>query len=269
MSLTGSLNLLPQGGGAAPLGVAVAALRMPTLDARLDWAAENGFAGVELLATGEPWGVHTPGVTKDERARLRDKVARFARVAVMAPHQATWDVTLVSPSSAIRRASVSEIWSVCRFADAIGGAVVLVRSGTPPAGVPAAQALSHLAECLTTLDRMAGDHNARIGLLTADLLADPSLLGSLSGLTLPNTGVALDLTVVRPDDPRVAPLLARCSDGVVHVRVSGLDAPTRLTAPAAGMVCLAFNGGPSGTAPSPDEIARRRAEWSRYVVPRA
>jgi len=263
--LPSSLSLLPQDG--APLGIAVAALKMPTLEARLDWAAENGFTGVELLATGEPWGVHTPGVTKEERARLREHVTRFARVAVMAPHQATWDVTLVSPSAAIRRASVSEIWSVCRFADAIGGAVVLVRSGMPPAGVPPAQAQAHLIECLTTLDRMAGDHNARIGLLNADLLADLSAFAALSGLSLPNTGIALDLTTVRPDDAQVTALLSRPAGNVLHLRIPGLDVPTRLAAPAAGMVCLAFEG--TASPPSPEEIVRRRAEWARYIVPRA
>jgi len=251
---------------AAPvIGVALAALKMPTLDARLAWAAAHGFQGVELLATGEPWGVHTPGVTKDERERLKVHLEPFSHIAVLAPHQATWDVTLVSPSAAIRRASVSEIWSVLRFVQALGGGVVVVRTGTPPAGVSEDRVAAHLAECLSTLDRMAGDHNARVALLNADVLARLSTFRSIAAVPLTNVGVALDLGAARAAGETPAAIdafLAEFGPRVQHLRVPGLESARRLPACPEAMTCLAFEG--VADAPSPDEIARRREEWARY-----
>jgi sugar phosphate isomerase/epimerase len=259
------MSLVPQQPGPA-LGVAVAALKMPTLEERLAWAAAQGFTGVELLATGEPWGVHTPGVTKDERERLKGHLGPFSRIAVLAPHQATWDVTLVSPSAAIRRASVSEIWSVFRFVQALGGGVVVVRTVTPPAGVSEERVAAHLAECLSTLDRMAGDHNARVALLNADVLARFSTFRSMGAVPLPHTGVALDLAAARAAGETPAAIdafLAEFAPRVLHLRVPGLEPPTRLPSCPDAMTCLAFDE--AAAPPSPDEIARQREEWARYL----
>lgn len=175
------------------LGVSMASLRLPTLDERIGWAREQGFDAAELLATGEPWGVHAPSVSREDRDFLRVCLEGFAGVSVQAPHQATFDVTLVSPSASIRRASVTEIWSVCRFVEAVGGGAVLVRCGMPPGGVSEDRMRAYLSECLTTLDRMAGDHNAVIAILNRDYFASLENFRGLDSLALKHTGIALDL----------------------------------------------------------------------------
>ena len=124
-----SLNLVPQPinrSAAAPrttpvIGVRTAGLiaALPSLAERLAWARENGFGGVEIAATGRPRDLYAPSVGREERARLKEEMAGFAAVAVEAPRQETFDVSLVSPSASIRRASVTEIWSCLRLVEAL------------------------------------------------------------------------------------------------------------------------------------------------------
>lgn len=175
------------------LGVSLASLRQPSWEDRAAWAQAEGFDAVELSATGEPWSLHAPLVSADEREYLRDKLRDFRGVSVAAPHQATFDVTLVSPSSAIRRASISEIWSVCRFVGALGGGIVLIRTGTSPFGISEEHQREFISESLVTLDRMAGDHNALIGLSDFDYFTHWENFAGLRALNLRHTGFVLDL----------------------------------------------------------------------------
>jgi len=239
-----SLNLVPQPencpAAALPRTVPVIGVRtaglvaaLPSLPERLAWARENGFEGVEIAATGRPRDLYAPSVSREERARLRGEVAGFAAVAVQAPHQETYDVSLVSPSASIRRASVTEIWSCLRFAEALGGGTVVVRTGNAPAGVDADRQQAFVAECLTTLDRMAGDHNARIAVALADYFGpagggevrDGRLDLLLRHLALPHTGIALDATSFA-DAPatNVSALARRAGAKLAHVR-AGDPAP--------------------------------------------
>lgn len=193
------INFLPARGDDPTLTVSLEEIRFVPggIEERIAWVKEAGFGGVELLATGEAAsGIHAPSVDAEDRARLRD-VLNGLNLVVQAPHQQTWDVTLVSPSAAIRRASLSELWAVCRFAGAVGGVsaprppLVLVRTGTPPLGMGQTRVLEFLRESLMALDRMAGDHNARIGLTSRDVLENPHEWEfALEGLQ--NTGIAFD-----------------------------------------------------------------------------
>lgn len=260
------------------LGVALDALPMPTLDERLDWATAHGFVGVELSATGAPPPhVHAPTVSTSERLRLRDRLAAggFESLAVRAPHQQTFDLSLVSPSAAIRRASVSEIWSVCRLVEALGGersspaGTVLVRTGNAPLGVGDAEQYGFLAECLQTLDRMAGDHNVVIGLLNHDLFARPHDYDRLDALRLRHTGIALDLAALPQGAGGLAAFLRergapRLVHRLVHLRVESddPDVGSALLARSgyAGMVCLA-----DADAAPPTALIARFAAWSRAL----
>ena len=252
--------------GRRALGVSLSALKMPTLPERIAWAKNVGFTGIELLATGEPWGLHAPGVRREERERLREALAPFAALAVQAPYKETFDVTLASPSAAIRRASVSEIWSVCRFVDALGGGVVLVRAGSPPPGVAEDQERQFVAECLTTLDRMAGSHNARIAITNHDLFARVDNFRLLDLLSLRHTGISLEIGGTTDLSAFLQQNVAR----IFHVRAPaapGVDesiaAPLRTTE-FRGMVCLTGGQPPRGKsqrAASPEQVLQARRVW--------
>jgi len=261
--------------GAGPtLGIATASLAaLPSLAERIAWAREHGFDGIEIAATGRPRDLYAPSVTKTERIRLCDALNGFGAVVVEAPHQATLDVTLVSPSSAIRRASVAEIWSCLRVIDALGGGVVLVQTGRAPAGVHGDRQRDFVAECLTTLDRMAGDHNARIGILTTDYFRRGERLDLLDLLRLRHTGVALDTAELVDDTfpaavaaasvagDGLADLVRRLGPRLIHLRLGG-DLPVSEDTATAGlaaalqstryaaMTCLAFDP----DAVSPEQI---------------
>ena len=204
-----------------------------SLAERIAWAQNIGFGGVELLATGEPDGVHVPSVDADDRAQLRE-LLQNTRLLVSAPHQQTWDVTLVSPSSAIRRASLTEIWAVCRFAGVVGksaaGAppIVLVRTGTPPISVGAAHVQNFLRESLSALDRTAAEHGVQIGVISRDIMQSP---GDWAALTtgVSHTGLAFDAAhaLDRHTPEEVAELLRRFADVLVSVRVPSGDADAR------------------------------------------
>lgn len=194
---------------------------------RIVWAQEAGFSGVEILATGEPTsGVHVPSVDAEDRAHLRE-VLQNGRLVVQAPHQQTWDVTLVSPSSAIRRASLTELWAVCRFAGVVAGEnaplpVVLVRTGTPPLGIGSVRVREYLRESLQVLDRTAGEQNVRIGLLNRDVMETMDDKESLLG-DLHHTGLALDIPHALLDQSTtlayVAALLRQFAGRFEYVRV--------------------------------------------------
>jgi sugar phosphate isomerase/epimerase len=214
------LNLLPRRGPV--VGVTLDAAPGMTLEARLDWAARLGFAGVELNATGELSGFHAPELAPEQRETLRGLLTPFTEIAVQAPHQATFDVTLVSPSAAVRRASLSEIWSVCRFAKNVGASVVTIRTGTPPVGVGDARRDVFLSECLTTLDRTAVEQGVHIGVLNRDRFRHITTLDDLLQLSLSATGIAFDAAHaldlgVAPED--LAAFAAARQERLVYVRV--------------------------------------------------
>jgi|GEM_PF-2167472 Sugar phosphate isomerases/epimerases len=266
-----------EGGGGPRLAVSLAQIELPTLAARLDWAADEGFAGVEVPVTGAAGMPHAPGVSPDERAFLRDSLSRFDCVALEAPNQATFDLSLVSPSPAIRRASVSELWAVCRLAEAVGAKTVLVRTGNPPMGLAEARAGAYLGECLKTLDRMAGDHDCRLALLNADMLSRLVAFSFLEGAGFRHIGVALDLGAARAlGEPDAA--AARFADvhaaSVLHRRVPAGDDPVRYTGYAAGKDiapgdhgcwCLVFDRLPPDPEASLAAIAARRAQWQEVL----
>lgn len=270
----------------AALGVRTGALGLPTLGERLLWAREHGFQGVEIGATGGPRDLYAPAESREARARLREQAAEFAAVAVEAPYQETLDVTLVSPSSSIRRASVTEIWSCLRLAEALGGGVVVVRTGTAPAGVDALRQQAHVAECLETLDRMAGDHGVRVAVLLADYFrrgasADDERLRLLDLLGLPHTGVAVDLALLphaaSPGDERgdaLNGLIRRLGARLAHVRLSAAGTNTNaLTTIAAalretgflGMTCLASHAAAGEDASAPAVLLRAKAAWEQRL----
>lgn len=246
------------------MGVALASLTLPTLPERIAWAASSGFSGVELLATGEPWGLHAPGISKEDRARLRDLLMPFVHIAARAPHKDTFDVSLVSPSAAIRRASVSEIWSVCRLLEAVGGGIVIVRAGWAPDGVTEDRQRAWLGECLTTLDRMAGEHNTTIGVGNYDYFDDPENFGLLSMLRLRHTGIALEMDRIRGGESVAAGVFRENAAHVVHVQVrtaSPVIAAALTEGAYPGMVCLAL---PSETPPS--QVLHAKAEWDALLA---
>jgi hypothetical protein len=253
--------------------VAVSAPPGGTLDDALGTTRASGFRGIELSATGTPNDLYAPAVTSEDRARLRDAVSGLA-VAVRAPTQATFDVSLVSPSAAIRRASVAEIWSACRLVGALGGGVVLVRSGVAPDHVTERQQQVFLAQCLQTLDRVAGDHHARIAVEMSDFFARPDRCALLDVLPLKNVGLAFGtgglsdvangagaLTV----RGGIGAFVARAAPRLRYVRLRPRDEAAGLlgeigvalrAAGYAGMVCGAF--------PADDPVATRD-RWQRRL----
>jgi len=248
------MNLLPddfapEGQEQNPrIGVSADGVRTSAgLEAQAVWAVTEGFAGVEIVATGEPVGVHAPAVPYEMRDRLRDIFAASSSfVAALAPYQETFDVTLVSPSAAIRRASVSELWSVCRFVGAVappGKGVVLVRTGVSPAGVGEGRQAQYLSECLTTLDRMAGEQNVQIGLLNRDWLTNLVRFASLAALDLKHTGIALDLGYALDSGQEMSSVIDFLLDPplpLLHLRVPA--APWCVDAFAAPLADADFHG---------------------------
>lgn len=281
-----SLDLVPDGprlrrfrdNSGPALGISTAALAaLPSLAERVAWARDHGFDGIEIAATGRPRDLYAPSVGRDERARLREAVAGFAQIAVEAPHQETYDVTLVSPSASIRRASVAEIWSCLRLAEALGGGTVVVRTGKAPTGVNADRQRAHVIECLQTLDRMAGDHNALLAVLSDDFFRGGERVDLLDMLRLRHTGVALDIGLLAHDGNGRAPtspgdvadLVRALSDRLVHVRLSA-DADASVAAALAeagfsGMACFA----PGPDAVSPEQSARLAAVWKGTLAAHA
>lgn len=184
---------------------------------------------------------------------------------MQAPNQQTFDVSLVSPSASIRRASVAEIWSVCRFVDALGGGVVTLRTGVPPAGVTAER--ESLVECLTTLDRMAGDHNATLALELTDYFYEGRNTDLLKMLSLRHTGFSLDTRLLSYPE-KVVPLIHRLAPRLFHVRLLDgvVDLPGMAEALAqenyAEMVSLCF-AAPRESRPA---AARLRAHWEKMIA---
>jgi len=106
-------------------------------------------------------------------------------------------LTLVSPSAAVRRASLAELWSVCRFAEVLGEpdrkTVVLVRVGAPPESLELERHREYLRESLHVLNRTAGEHNTLIGLWNRDYFVNLEDFGLLEMLPSQNLRVALRL----------------------------------------------------------------------------
>nr|CAA9279484.1 hypothetical protein AVDCRST_MAG63-3447 [uncultured Armatimonadetes bacterium] len=284
-----SLNLLPGNWGsrARTIGLSIPSLSGEDIGARAARAHAEGFSGLELPATGEPGKLYAPSVRPEERARWRDLLAPFHALSAVAPDKSGFDVSLVSPSAVIRRASVTEIWSVCRFIEALGGGVVSVRTGWPPAHVEPERARGHLVECLTTLDRMAGDHNAVIGLEAADYFDDASRFDLLEMVRLRHTGITLDtrhVSLLRDAlaedgaESVVGRFARRFAARLVHVRVHA-DEPfapglseddvadlvaALLEANYRGMTCLAFG---ADFPPREHQVrAQQRAAWEKRMV---
>ena len=249
------INFLPTPGDAPTLAVSLEELRFVPggIEERIAWVQNAGFGGVEFLATGEAAsGIHAPSVDASDRARLHD-VLDGLHLVVQAPHQQTWDVTLVSPVAAGGRVSLLELWSVCRFAGAVGGGaetgppLVLVRTGTPPLGVGQTRVLEFLRESLMALDRMAGDHNARIGLTARDVLENPyEWEFALDGLQ--NTGIAFDAVHALDRGASAedcAGLLRRFAPALAYVRMGAGEnraffAETLRQAGYANVLCVAL-----------------------------
>ena len=232
-----SLNFLPdrRSGKRRALGLNTASLALPSLAERIDWARHNGFSGIEIAATGKPHDLHAPAVSQEDRERLRNTVSAFEAVAVQAPYQEVFDVTLLSPSSSIRRASVAEIWACFRLVEALGGGVVTIRTGWAPEGVDGDRQRDFLVECLSTLDRMAGDHNATVGILTSDYFRFGERLELLEILPLRHTGITLHASLsalFRHGRMMSAPigsaeaLIERFATHLVHVQLSDFDGET-------------------------------------------
>lgn len=275
------LNLLPEGArppvGGPSIGLSLEGLRREDIVGRIHAASGGGFFGVEIPVSGEPWSLHAPAVTPDERATLRGALDTLRDVALIAPSQATFDLSLVSPSAAIRRASVSELWSVCRLAGALRRTPeslpppVIVRTGVSPVGMMSARENAALSECLTTLDRMAGEHGATVALLNADFFRDLRRFPALRSLSLKHTGAALDASLALDCGVTGSDLaeFALESDGLLrHVRVP--DTITREIEPLAsvlaearyeGMICVVA----SQPVPDPVRIARVRHWWSETL----
>jgi sugar phosphate isomerase/epimerase len=260
-----NLNLLPQRGPS--VGVALEGFADGTLDGRITQAARLGFAAVELPMTGELPHLHAPNVTPEARMGLNDLLGSFRRVVVDAPHQATFDVTLVSPSAAIRRASLSEVWSVCRFARTVGATTVLVRTGVPPFGVRPADRDRYLSECLTALDHTAVEQGVTIGVLNRDRFHRLRSLSELDPMPLRHTGVALDVTYALDMGEtleEVTAFIAEHGAALVHVRVPVSTAVGEAVAPAlleagyAGMISL--------VPPAPDSDVREVGAWWQQAV---
>ena len=270
-----ALNLLPdrRWGVSPSVGIAAGTLGTPSLHEGIAWVREAGFTGIEIDASARPGALHAPAVSREDRTRLRAELADLSGLALVAPHKDTFDVSLVSPSAAIRRASVAEIWAVCRLAEALGGAVVSVRSGWAPSGVDRRRQRELLLECLTTLDRVAGDHNATIGVENADYFADADALGELEALPLRHVGITLDAErLIENRGEPVETLVRRFGRRIVHLRLPGPEGgdpsdPADVVAALeanryVGMTCLV----PGRGFVSPEQARETKARWDRAVA---
>jgi sugar phosphate isomerase/epimerase len=260
-----NLNLLPQRGPF--VGVALEIAVAASLDTQITQAAQLGFAAIELPMTGELPHLHAPNVSAEGREDLKIRLQPFRRVVIDAPHQATFDVTLVSPSAAIRRASLSEIWSACRFARAVGAATVLIRPGAPPLGVRPMDRDRYLSECLTALDHTAGEQGVTIGVLNRDRFHRLRSLTDMDPLPLQHTGVALDIAHALDMGETledVTAFIAERAASLVHVRVplsmsvGEAVAPVLLEAGYARMISL--------VPPAPDADIRAAGAWWQQAV---
>jgi sugar phosphate isomerase/epimerase len=214
------LNLLPRRGPV--VGITLDAAGNRSFEERLDWAERLSFAGVELNATGEHFGFHAPTFSNEQKEALRVRLQTFSAIAVQAPHQETFDITLVSPSAAIRRASLTELWAVCRFGKLIGASVVTVRTGMPPVGVGNLRRDAFLSECLTTIDRTGIDQGVAVGFLNRDRFRLLESLDDLQQLDLTVTGIALDVAYaldLGATPSEVAAFAAARVANLVYVRV--------------------------------------------------
>lgn len=267
------------------IGIRTATLiaALPSLPERLAWARANGFGGVEIAATGRPRDLYAPLISREERARLRGEAAGFSAIVVEAPHQETYDVTLVSPSASIRRASVTEIWACLRLAEALGGGTVVARTGNAPAGVDADRQQAFVVECLTTLDRMAGDHNARIAVVLADYFKPVSgrddRIDLIERLSLAHTGIALDAATARDEAQNgdvaaasgLVAAVSRMGNSLAHLRLGPFEGENEARALAAavrevgfkGMICLAADSDASSPLPA---VCAAKSVWEGLLA---
>jgi len=246
-----TINLLS--GDSPILSVAMGTLPTGLLTERFQWASEAGFTGVELPAHGGTGGFHTPDISLEEREVLATHLKPFRGIALTAPYQESFDLTLVSPSAAIRRASLSEIWSVCRFAGMVGGKlsarpIVLVRSGMPPLGTPLTMSDHWLLESLGALQRTAQEQNVLLGVLSRDRFRRLADLDGFRSTPLAYTGIALDIEYLLDMGetlPEIVAFLEQGVERIVYLRVPATTAIATTLAPVlhslhyAGMITLA------------------------------
>ncbi len=243
---------------------------VPTLSDELEAVREAGFRSVVVSATGEAGGLHTPPITNEQRAELAEILHGFEQTVIEAPHQGTFDLTLVSPSPAIRRASVTELWSVCRFAQMVGADLVLVRTGLPPLGTGDGRVGLHLAESLQTLNKMADERQINVGVWNADRLSRLADLESVSDMGLDRVVGAVDVEHALAMGETVSELVAfveRQGDRLGLVRVPPSLAPgspnTQMLADALtesgfmGLLCL--------TLPQNQNRYQTESDWQALV----
>ncbi|GAB4451457.1 MAG: hypothetical protein OHK0029_00660 [Armatimonadaceae bacterium] len=219
------LNLLR--GRAPVLSISLETFAPGTLPELLERAEDAGFPGVELPAHGGGTGFHAPTISTAERDSLADQMRAFRLVSAAAPYQETFDVTLVSPSAAIRRASLSEIWSVCRFLGTVasetsGLPVVVLRSGVPPMGVPDSQGDTWLSESLYTLERTAREQGVLLGLVSRDRFRRLGDLPPLLQAGFTQIGIALDIGHLRDMGeplPDILRFIESYPEQIVYIRV--------------------------------------------------
>jgi sugar phosphate isomerase/epimerase len=260
-----NLNLLPQRGPS--VGVALESVAAGTLADQIARAERLGFAAVEIPMTGELPHLHAPNLSPEVREAVNGWLHSFRRVVIDAPHQATFDVTLVSPSAAIRRASLSEVWSVCRFARVVGATIVLVRTGVPPFGVRPADRDRYLSECLTALDHTAGEQGVTIGILNRDRFHRLRSLSELDPMPLRHTGVALDVAHALDMGETledVTAFIAEHGPALIHVRVPVSTAVGEAVAPA--LLEAGYGGMISLVPPAPDADVREVGAWWQQAV---
>jgi sugar phosphate isomerase/epimerase len=155
---------------------------------------ESGFRGVGFHTAPSlaPFRAFDPfRASPNAIDRLRRVLAGFKKIEVHGPFS-DWDVSLVSPNSTVRSASLGELKQHIDFAAHIGASVFTAHPGKTSAPVPPEEQLDRLRESLQQLAEIAEARGFLVCVETADILANTSNLRCFEGIQCPYLGITMD-----------------------------------------------------------------------------
>jgi sugar phosphate isomerase/epimerase len=139
---------------------------------------DKGFLGVGFhseppLAPQRSFDPFT--ASPQEVKRLQSILSSFKRVEVHGPYS-DWDISLVSPNPAIRKASLADLERHIDFAESVGASVFTAHPGKTSVPSPVNERLERLTDSLHALAEMAEKRRFLVCVETSDILINTSHL---------------------------------------------------------------------------------------------
>ena len=194
---------------------------------QIEWIKNNDFEEISFHAcrylSGNGKGIEPDMNDRDLIRRLKKALSRFDRVEIHAPFD-NYDVSLVSPNSLVREASIKTLQKTIVFAREIGADVVTFHTETSQAVMNREEYRKNLLGSLIELDKMAGKAGVKLG---GELTSDYDLLEKASlqnvGLTIDTGHVSFDNGAGYKEFGTIGGLIQQFADRIFHLHVHDYD----------------------------------------------